>query len=149
MIWCENREMETICSKCTMDPTSHSFKKISEKNGVAVYYTNPSKSKLYTDTEGILSHYDNALKQVGNKKWTWIFDSDGFDLKHALEVKTGTGIAKILTEKYADSLVEIKIINPTWHIKTMLTAVWPFLNERTKAKINILSDRYYSVVEFV
>ncbi len=141
--------METICSKCTMDPTSHSFKKISEKNGIAVYYTNASKSKLYNDTEGILSHYDNALKQVGNKKWIWIFDSDGFDLKHALEVRTGTGIAKLLTEKYAETLVEIKVINPTWHIKTMLTAVWPFLNDRTKQKINILGDRYYSVVEFV
>jgi len=91
--------METICIKCTMDPTSHSFKKISEKNGVYIYYTNPTKSKLYTD--GILSHYDNALKQIRDKKWVWIFDSEGFDLKHALEVKTRTGIAKLLTDKYA------------------------------------------------
>ena len=33
--------METICIKCTMDPTSHSFKKISEKDGVCTYYTKP------------------------------------------------------------------------------------------------------------
>ena len=84
--------METICIKCTMDPTSHSFKKISEKDGVCTYYTKPINSKLYTDTDGILSHYDNALKQIGDKKWIWIFDSDGFDLKHAMEVKTGSGI---------------------------------------------------------
>ena len=141
--------MEKICQKCSMDPTSHCFKKISEKNGAYIYYTNPSKAKLYTDTDGILSHYDNALKQVGEKKWIWIFDSDGFDLKHALEVKTGTGIAKLLTDKYAHNLIEIKIINPTWHIKTMLTAVWPFLNQKTRDKITILKDRYYSVVEFV
>jgi len=132
-----------------MDPTSHSFKKISEKNGVITYYTNPSNSKLYTDTEGILAHYDNVLKQIENKKWIWIFDSEGFDLKHAIEVKTGIGIAKILTDKYADNLQEIKIINPTWHISTMLTAIWPFLNQRTRYKINILKDRYYSVIEFV
>jgi len=94
-----------------MDPTSHSFKKISEKNGVCIYYTKPTDSKLYTDTDGILSHYDNALKQIGDKKWSWIFDSNGFDLKHAMEVKTGLGIAKLLTEKYADNLLEIKIIN--------------------------------------
>jgi len=141
--------MEIICEKCFMDPTSHSFKKISEKNGVITYYTNPSKSKLYTDTEGILAHYDNVLKQIENKKWIWIFDSEGFDLKHAIEVKTGIGIAKILTDKYADNLQEIKIINPTWHISTMLTAIWPFLNQRTRYKINILKDRYYSVIEFV
>lgn len=141
--------MESICSKCMMDPTSHSFKKISEKNGIAVYYTNPSKSKLYTDTDGILSHYDNALKQIGDKKWSWIFDSEGFNIKHALEVKTGTEIAKLLTDKYADNLMEVKIINPTWHIKSMLAVVLPFLNQKTRDKIHILKDRYYSVVEFV
>ncbi len=141
--------METICSKCAMDPTSHSFKKLTEKNGVSIYYTNPTKAKLYKDTDGILSHYDNALAQVGNKKWIWIFDSDGFDLKHALEVKTGSGIAKLLTDKYADNLVEVKIINPTWHIKSMMTVVWPFLSESTKNKVKILADRYYSVLEFV
>jgi hypothetical protein len=132
-----------------MDPTSHSFKKISEKNGICTYYTNPSKAKLYTDTDGILSHYENALKQIGDKKWVWIFDSDGFDLKHALEVKSGIGIAKLLTDKYAESLQEIKIINPTWHIRTMLLTVWPFLNKKTCDKITILKDRYYSVVEFL
>jgi hypothetical protein len=135
--------------KCTMDPTSHSFRKISEKNGIVTYYTNPTKAKLYTDTEGILEHYNNALNTVGDKKWIWIFDSDGFDVKHALEISTGIGIAKLITGKYGNNLQEIKIINPTWHIKTMIKAVWPFLNDRTKQKINIMGDRYYSVVEFV
>jgi len=141
--------MEKICEKCATDPTSHSFRKLSEKNGIATYYTNPVLSRLYYDTEGILKHYENALKQVGDKKWSWIFDAEGFDLKHALEVKTGIGIAKILTEKYAANLIEIKIINPTWHIKTMLTAVWPFLSDDTKNKIKMFKDRYYSIVEFV
>lgn len=141
--------MDKICEKCTMDPTSHSFRKLSEKNGVVTYYTNPSKANLYNDTEGILTHYNNALKQVGEKKWIWIFDSEGFDLKHAMEVKTGIGIAKLLTQQYAHNLQEIKIINPTWHIKTMLTAVWPFLNQKTRDKITTLDDRVYSVLEFI
>jgi hypothetical protein len=132
-----------------MDPTSHSFKKLSEKNGVVLYYTNPSKAKLYKDKDGILQHYTNALDSVGDNKWVWIFDSDGFDVKHALEVQTGIGIAKLITGKYGINLEEIKIINPTWHIKTMLTAVWPFLNERTKQKIKVFGDRYYSVLEFI
>jgi hypothetical protein len=141
--------MDKICEKCTMDPTSHSFRKISEKNGILTYYTNPTKAKLYTDRDGILKHYNNALELIGNNKWIWIFDSEGFDLKHAMEVQTGIGIAKLTTGKYGNNLLEIKIINPTWHIKTMLTAIWPFLNEQTKQKINILSDRVYSVLEFI
>ena len=132
-----------------MDPTSHSFKKISEKNGIVTYYTNPSKAQLYTDTEGILAHYNNALKQIGEKKWIWIFDSEGFDLKHAMEIQTGIGVAKIISGKYGNNLQEVKIINPTWHIKTMLTVVWPFLSDNICQKINIMSDRPYSILEFV
>jgi hypothetical protein len=140
--------MEKICEKCMMDPGCHSFKKISEKNGIHIFYTNPTKAKLYDDTDGILKHYDNALKSIGNNKWIWIFDSEGFDLKHAMEVKSGIGIAN-LTVKYGQNLQEIKIINPTWHIKTMIGAVWPFLNDVTKQKIKILKDRYYSILEFI
>lgn len=142
--------MDKICEKCMTDPQSHSFRKLSEKNDTVIYYTNPTKAKLYTDTDGILKHYENALNSIGDKKWVWIFDSDGFDLKHALEVQTGIGISKLITtNKYGHNLQEIKIINPTWHIKTMIKALWPFLNQATKDKIKILKDRYYSPIEFV
>ena len=141
--------MNTICEKCMTDPTSHSFKRLVEKDGVVVYYTNPSKSTLYKDTEGILNHYINALETIGDKKWVWIFDSEGFDINHALEVHTGIGIAKIVSGKYGQNLQEIKLINPTWHIQTMLLVIWPFLNNTIKQKINIMSDRPYSVLEFI
>jgi hypothetical protein len=140
--------MENICKKCAEDPTSHSFRKISEKNGVCLFYTNPTKARLYTDVEGILNHYENALASVGDNKWSWIFDSEGFDLRHAMEVRSGIGIAK-LTVKYGKNLEEIKIINPTWHIKTMLAIVWSFLSDTIKQKVHILDDRYYSPVEFI
>lgn len=129
-----------------MDPTCYSFKKISEKNGIYVYYTNPTKATINTD---IVEHYDNALKQLGSNKWIWILDSDGFDMKYVLDLKTGTGVAELLTDKYATNLLEIKVINPTWHIKTILKAVMPFLDKVTRDKIKILKDRYYSIIEFV
>lgn len=141
--------MNIICEKCMMDPTSHSFKKISEKNGVVTYYTNPTKAKLYNDTTGILEHYNNALHTIGDKKWRWIFDSEGFSITYALEVNTGIGIARLITGKYGDNLQEINIINSTWHIKSMLTALWPFLSEQVKQKIKILDDRAYSILEFI
>jgi hypothetical protein len=131
-----------------MNPTTeYNFKKISDKNGTVIFYTNPSKSKPNTDD--IVAYYEDTLKQIGNKKWVWIFDSDGFSIKHATEVSMGTEITKLVTEKYAHNLQEIKIINPTWHIKTMLKALWPFTNEHTKQKIKILDDKRYSVLEFI
>ncbi len=136
-------------NQTSADPTPHTFKKLSDKNGIITYYTNPTKSTLHTTSDDIIGYYDKTLSEIGNKKWIWIFDSDGFDMKHALEIQTGTGIAKLLTEKYDHNLLEIKIINPTWHIKSVLSVVWPFLNQNTKNKIKLLGDRYYSVIEFI
>ncbi len=141
--------MDKICNKCMMDPTSHSFKKISEKNGICTFYTNPAKAKLYKDTEGILSHYDHALGHIGEKRWIWIFDGDGFDTDHAMEIRTGQGIATLLTEKYSNNLVEIKVINPSIHIRVILKVIKPFLSDLITSKLKILDDRTYSVLEFV
>jgi hypothetical protein len=104
---------------------------------------------LYTDTEGILTHYDNALKTLGNKKWSWIFDSYGFDWRHAMEIQTGIGLAKLITSTYRDKLEKITIINPTWHIKTILAAIMPFIDKQTKQTLKVLNDRVYSILEFI
>ncbi len=141
--------MDIICEKCAQDSRYHSIKKISERGNIITYYTNPSNATAYTDTEGILLHCDNALKYVGNRNWICIINSEDFSIKHALEIKTGIGIAKLVMSKYANNLIEIKIINPTWHIKTMLNVIRPFLNQPTRDKIKVLDDRYYSVLEFL
>ncbi len=131
-----------------MNPTTeYNFKKISDKNGTVIFYTNPVKAK--PNSHNILTYYDDTLKQIGNKKWVWIFDSEGFSIKHATEISMGTEITKLVTEKYAHSLQEIKIINPTWHIKTMLKALLPFTDELTKQKIKLLDDRPRSILEFI
>jgi hypothetical protein len=135
-----------------MDQSNYSFKKISDKNGVVTYYTNPTKGRQYTDNNQILEHYNAEFAAIGNKKWVWIFDSEGFSLSLVLDSQEGIGIigiANLLMGKYGNSLLEIKIINPTWHIRTLLTAMWPFLNKQLKQKIKILNDRTYSILEFV
>jgi CRAL/TRIO domain len=141
--------MDKICSKCVVDPASHSFRKLLDKNGRCVFYTNPSKAKDHNDTEGILRHYDRALAQIGDKKWIWIFDGDGFESEHALEISTGRGIAALINEKYGNTLEEIKIINPTIHIKVILKLIRPFMSDLIESKIRMLDDRPYSVLEFI
>lgn len=137
-----------FCSKCAVDPASHSFRKISEKNGCYVFYTNPSKAKD-KDTDSILNHFNLALEKVGNKRWLWVFDGDGFETEHALEIRTGQGIAALINEKYGNNLEEIRIINPTVHIKLALKVMGPFMSDLLKSKIRLLDDRVYSVLEFM
>jgi hypothetical protein len=141
--------MDKICPTCAKDPQSHSFKKLSEKQGVSIFYSQPSASKLYKDTEGILNHMNNALAEIKNKKWICIINGEGFDMKQVVEVETGIGIINLLTEKYGSTLQEIKIINPSWHIKGIVKCMSPFVTEDIKSKVNMMDDRVYSILEFV
>ena len=132
--------MEDICKTCHEDSTSHSFSKLCELNGVAIFYTKPADAKKYFDTKGILSHYDNMLKYNGNKPWQWIFDSEGFEMKHLLEISTGIGIAKLITSKYSKTLQSIIVKNATWHIKLMYFIVAPFLSKEVNAMVSFTNE---------
>ena len=141
--------MEKICPKCAADPTSHSFKKISEKGGVVLFYTHPAKAKLYDDKDGILSHVDNMIATIGNKPWKCIIDGDGFDLKHASEVQLGNALFKLLTIKHGATVQEIVVINPSWHIEGMVKVASMTMTKEMFARVKVLDDRKRSVLEFL
>ena len=44
-----------------------------------------------------------------------------------------------LNEKYGNHLQKIIIINPTWHIHSILAIISPFLNKEIQSLIEILS----------
>jgi len=140
--------MSQICVKCTSDPASYSFKKVSDKNGVTTFYTNPVKAKIYKDHEEIVAHFDHTLERLGGRKWIWIFDGDGFDTDYVMELNAGKNLANII-EKYANSLQEIKIINPSIHVKVIIKVVLPFFNNTIVSKVKMLDDRTHSILEFI
>lgn len=140
--------MNKNCSKCMVDPSSHSFRKISDKNGCCIFYTNPSKAKD-KDTESIINHFDIELEKLVNKKWIWVFDGDGFETEHALEIRTGQGLSTLINDKYGNILEEIKIINPSIHMKVALKLMKPFMSDLIKSKIRLLDERVYSILEFM
>lgn len=140
--------MNKICAICALDPESHSYKKIKETDNSAIYYAKPSSAKLYNDTEGNLAHVDNMMK-LNNKPWICIIDGDGFDIRHASEFSTGRGMIDLLTNKYGHNLIEIRFINLSWHIRSVIKLAPVFLDTSFCKKINIIDDRKYSVLEFI
>ena len=128
--------MPYICKICQTEPTAHSFKRVEERNGITVFYTCPAQA-TQTGTDGIIEHYSGIMNDLGGKPWIWIFDSAGFDAKHALEVKTAIELTKLIVSKYSTSLKKIVIINPTWHIRGIIKIIWPFINENVRNIIKI------------
>ena len=141
--------MNVICKICAEEPDSHYFKKIAERRGISTFYMKPSMSKLYKDTEGILSHLDNALAQLQGKKWIIILDGDGFDIRHATEISTGKGMLELIMNKYGATLVEFKLINPSWHMKSILKLSDDNLTEDFKSKLTVIDDRVCNVFQFM
>lgn len=137
------------CPICAIDPTSFVFRKVADKATHSVYYTHPSKVKHTYPADHIIAHYAHRLQENGAKPWIWIFDGAQFDTDHIMEIKTGQGIAELLHGIYRDSLVEIKVINPTIHLKVLLKVIQPFMDDALRAKLNIIDDKIRSVLEFL
>lgn len=125
------------CKICEDDPTSHSLKNMGVIDNITYYYTCPAKATKYYDTEGIIDHYDGVLSENKNK-WTWVFDCEGFNTKHLLEINVGIQLAKLITNKFSHNLDKIIIINQTWHVKVVLDLLKPFMNKHMKSIITIL-----------
>lgn len=130
------------CPVCTSEPNSHSFKPNTPHNGVAVYYTRPAEASKYDDVHGIVAHYDGVLSdnQHGTKnRWMWILDCNGFEVKHMREVGVAIALAKLITSKYATTLIKIIVANPTWHVRVIINVVWPFLSQKVRDCIYVAS----------
>jgi len=127
--------MSYTCLICKMDPSSHSFTKISEEHGICTFYTCPRKATKYWDCPGILAHYEGVLNENNGQPWIWHFDCTGLEMKHVLEMNTALGIADLLVKKHGESLQKIVIINPTWYIHMIINVIWPFLNDHIRSLI--------------
>lgn len=121
--------MPFVCAICQAEPSSHSLKNLGTKNGVAYFYTRPAVASKYYDADGILYHYDGVLSEV-ETEWVWVIDSKGFTAKHLLEIHVAVKLASLIVKKYSKHLRTILVINPTWHVRTALEFVRPFLSKR-------------------
>ena len=140
--------MASTCSICSSDPSTYVLRKVAEKATHITFYTHPFKvNKEYT-SDDIIQHYTHRLHDKGAKPWIWIFDGAQFDTDHIMELRTGQGIAELLKEQ-CNSLIEIKVINPTIHLKVLLKVIQPFMDDSLRAKLNVLDDRPRSVLEFI
>lgn len=123
-----------MCKLCDKDPQSHSFYKMATEKDAVLIYSCPSEAKVL-DKHSVVLHIDEVMKQQNGQKWIWIFDGKGFGVKQASQVTTSMAILELITTNYIDSLIEVRMINPTNYVLAIFKTLVPFMNPSLKNKI--------------
>jgi hypothetical protein len=130
-----------ICEICEKEPGSHSFTylcRTTNKNIFEyVFYTCIGDSKKYNDPDGIITHYTNCLNTMNPDKWIWVFNCDGFGLKHYTEVSTISRLAHLI--KTYGKVENIYIVNSPGLLDIVLKIVRPILDTETYKKIKVIN----------
>lgn len=132
--------MNHICPLCNENPANHSFSKIRESDGNAIYYTAPAKA-LNKDRESILLHYDLVLSE-NTMPWIWIFDCKDYSLMDMLDIQLAIQLSDLLNKKYSKNLKKIIIINSTTFIWSILSIVSFFMDKEMQDKIYVSNEEY-------
>jgi hypothetical protein len=131
-----------ICPICRDNPTSHSFSRISEENGIAIFYTAPAKA-TNLETAGIITHYDLILEQV-SQPWILVFDYKDYSLLQQMsDIQTGIELSKLLNDKYSSNLQQIIIIHSNIFVKTVIHIISFFITNEMFQKIYISDESYH------
>ena len=120
-------DMKDICEICFNNPKSHSFSKLCEKNDVSIFYTNIGEAEKYNDRKGIINHMDNMLTKHVSHKWAWIFDAQGFEQKHFMQLTLTNDIIQLINNKYSSNLEYIHIKNSNNLLKQLFNLLSPIL----------------------
>lgn len=123
-----------MCKLCDKDPESHSFYKLASEGDASIIYSCPGDAKA-TDKESVIAHITEVLEAQKGKKWIWIVDGKGFGVKQAARVKTSTAIMNLITSTYNDTLLEIRMVNPTKYVVGVFKTIVPFMHPSLKNKI--------------
>jgi hypothetical protein len=91
---------------------------------------------MYYDADSIVQHYKAELPL--DKEWMWIFDADGFGVKHLLHADVGIKLAKLISSEYNYNLVKIKVVNPNVYVNTVYAIIKPFLSSMMIEKIEFV-----------
>jgi hypothetical protein len=127
--------MSYVCPVCAENPQNHSFMRLEDASGVAIFYSCPGKAIKYKSDEGIIEHMDGMLRELDGKPWKWIVDGAGFSMKHASQVNLAISIMRLINNHHGSSLRQICIINPSKYIHAMLAVIWPFMTEYMRSII--------------
>ena len=85
------------------------------------------------------SPYRKCLEVMNPDSWIWIFNCDGYSLKHYAEIGIAKKLAKLVKE--IGKVERIYMINAPALLATVLKMIRPILDENTFGKIKNIKSR--------
>lgn len=128
------------CDKCYKNPGAHSIRIIKDGE-IPILYTKIAEAREYSDTTGILQHYRNLLRLLGDKEWIWVFDCDNLEMKHCFEISTSRGIINLIRENGKNK--KIYVINSNMFLTIILDSCKLFLDSSISDKMEIFGKSEY------
>ena len=133
--------MSHICDICEKEPGAHSFTYLFRTKKPNIYeylfYTCIGDSKKTNEQDKVIKHYDLTLRTMNPDKWIWVFNCDGFSLKHYAEINTIIKIAEII--RNFGRVEAIYIVNAPTLFNLVLPIIKPILDTETYCKFKITS----------
>jgi hypothetical protein len=136
-------EVMASCRICQLDPKNHNFVHFFiTVGGIALYYTNPAKSKELIDTPEkfvfFKTHLDDAK---GKGKWIWIFDCAGMRVEHFTSYQFTKSMMQELSNDQLESIQGLWIIHPNTWMRASIAFVKPLFKSELIQKIRVFENK--------
>jgi len=129
------------CAACAADATAHAFFPLgADDAGNAVVFGAPAwatSAAVEPTVAHVVQTLEHAWGLLPGAQWTWIVSFAGFGLAHALQARLGAAFASVFAQHHPERLRHLILLDPPAVFELLLTAVRPFADARTLAKVAV------------
>ena len=130
----------SFCEVCKKEPGAHSFTYYcrTKKKDIYeyVFYTCVGDARRYGDADNVVKHYQNCLNMMNPDSWIWIFNCDGFTMRHYTELSTIKKLTKAVNEY--GKVRDVYLVNSSGFMDLVFKIIKPMLDNETFKKIKIV-----------
>jgi hypothetical protein len=130
----------SFCDICKVEPGAHSFTYLFRTKRKDIYeyvfYTCVGDAKRYGDADNVVKHYQNCLNLMNPDSWIWIFNCDGFTMRHYTEFATIKKLTKAVNDY--GKVRDVYLVNSSGFMDLVFKIIKPILDNDTFKKIKII-----------
>uniref|UniRef100_A0A7S0VUD6 CRAL-TRIO domain-containing protein n=1 Tax=Hemiselmis tepida TaxID=464990 RepID=A0A7S0VUD6_9CRYP len=128
------------CEACEADRHTHCFFSLGlDIQGRNVVYASAPRAKMNGARDAVL-HMARTLELGWSHahvapQWVWVIDFTGFRMHDAMQVKTSVAVMSTFGDVMPERLGGVILVNPPTILSIILTAIKPFVDDRTMSKV--------------